>query len=807
MKAYKIAYTRIGDNESWAGWKIAGNSSLLPADLKDEYAKIQGNNSTTKATGSLYDAAPEVLEYISSSKAVFLSKLKYGMMDQEKDPRNSMMADGLIFPYSENQSLYKSAEELLRISDESFNNNLKITTLYQEKIARNENTENLATDDYFTIFGDFSLELIDLDYNRVYFDVFSNKSILYDLLKCVFWILTDKSADTLYLVYDGTETDYRNIIYFLLKTIPYSLKIDFSFRTMEIPGSKPTKFAFSKEIPEDKRYFSILTGENNVISQFKLNTRWENYDFITFYPEHYGDNDTKNYFDLLDKEMQELGNANSVDLKFIKVAHELVIEEFFQDHGELSDLELCKKLLKFLMLPYNNAKIDGHISKYLEMIIDRGIELNDSMQERLQAKLKLTTFESLQNIGYSYNAIIMIKSKKRIREFKYLYSLRDNEKLYTTMREKILSKSGGGEFIDEYYGEYYGNVCVMDSAALRSFCYETKDLTNRGKINKFIADQAMRFGYDIVRKFYNSELSLDKEFDRYVKFVRDVMPQSNDSLNRIINEVRIYFWENFDFSAFSYDLREDYLCMMYRTNVICAAVIELIKVFDEIRKHSVTVVQRLRKTIDTAVYTFSEEDRLAVFVEFQKQCLMRCKKERNLDFWINTANLTANNVISFIIDNDVSVFTDINLFEHCYINSVYFSEDKNIDRFLRQLAAYIEKNNDSELANKLSSSVKNFEKNKKKQERRDKKDKEKSRYIPRFGAKEKNRDNANINTFSLEIEDSQSNIQNCSKITPRYTTEPFKKASIDPSWSKSSEESKDKKSGLLSKLPFGKKKK
>lgn len=807
MKAYKIAYTRIGDNESWAGWKIAGHSNLLPADLKDEYAKVQGNNSTTRATGTLYNSAPEVLEYISSPKAVFLSILKYGIMDQEKEPRNSMRTDGLIFPYSENQDLFKNAEEFLRVSDESFNNNLKIMTLYPEKVLRNENTENFTTDDYFTTFSDFSPQLIELDYEKVYINIFSNKNILYDLLKCVFWALTDKSADTLYLIYDGTEIDLRSIIYLLLKSIPYSLKTDFSFRTMEIPGSKPTKLAFSKNIPKDKRYFNILTGENNVITQFKLNTRWENYDFITYFAEHYSDPETEDYFDLLDQEMQALGNADSVDLKFIKVAHELVIEEFYQNREELNDLELLRKLHKFLMLPYNNAKIDGHISKCLEMIINRGIELNESMQERLQAKLKLTSFEPLQNIGYSYNAILMIKSKNRLREFKYLYSLRDNKELYTTMREKILSNPGGEEFIDEYYGDFCGSVCAMNSAALKSFFNETKGLKHRTKINKRISDQSINIGYDLVKRFYKNELSLDKEFDRYIGFVREIMPQNNNSLNKVINEVRIFFWENFDFSAFSYALRKEYFCMMFRTNDICVAVIELIKVFDEIGRQSVTVVQRLRKTIDNAAYTFSQKDRMAVFSEFQKQCIVQCMKRSNLDFWINIANLTVNNAVSYIIDNKITVFTDIDLFKEAYADSVYFSKDENVDRFLRQLSAYIEKNNSSELASKLSSTVKILEKNRKKLERRDKKEREKEADAPRCGTKGNGRDSFNTNTSRSELVDDQKSNRNYSEIKPRYTTEPYKRSTIDPIWSESPANEKDKKSGIFSKFAFGKKKK
>ena len=39
LKPYKVVFTRIGNQESWAGWRIAGYTENTPADILSQCGK------------------------------------------------------------------------------------------------------------------------------------------------------------------------------------------------------------------------------------------------------------------------------------------------------------------------------------------------------------------------------------------------------------------------------------------------------------------------------------------------------------------------------------------------------------------------------------------------------------------------------------------------------------------------------------------------------------------------------------------------------------------------------------------------
>lgn len=726
MKIYKCTYLRVADNEAWSGWKITGKSSDLPIDAQESFFKYQSNNSNPLAVNNLYDAAPIVWELICDGKYIFYSKLTYGFMDMARKPRETMRADSYIVSLIENPNLSDDIATLFTNTDDGFVNRTKIETIYPNKVANNEPTDVLPESDIVTAFESVLLTSDEIDYNAMLLKYFNNKNILTDLIKCIYWVLTDSSAITLNLIYKGSNDDKKNIIYLLINSLPICMRSQISFRTLSIPEAMPTKLVFLETVDSKERYFDISTGANNIITEFKLASRLEKYDFIT-YPLNIGNKaDINEYFSKLDKCMSEFGVSGSLDLNLIKIAHEIVLDEMKEEHTEITNSELLKKLQTFLMLPLNNEKIDWYISKFLETILERKIELNESQQERLQAKLKVTNSEVLQNIGYSFNAIMMIKSNNRKKEFAYLYSLLNNAELFNCMINKILAENGGAQFVDEFYGDYYGDIAVKESKQLDKFFVDTRRFPIHARIDDFVARKCEEFGRTLIQKYYRHEVKLSVEIPRYTNYLVQRLPQRNLLVNEIFNKTKLYFWDMFDICKFEYKEKDNYLAVPYRTNHKCAIVNELIAQFDNLKYQKESTINNIVKIVTRKENNLNVSERKHIFSEVQKECLNQVSKNKNLDFWFSAAVLIESEAVTFIVDNDITVFTDVDLLNLNLYKSRLLSEEKNVDVLLRLLDLYMEQNNDVSLASAISKELRSFVKESKKREKSQKREQEKA---------------------------------------------------------------------------------
>ena len=323
MKAYKITHFRVGNQEPWAGWRIAGMTEWIPDEAKEGYFKLQSSNSTSSTVNSFFESAPIIWELICEDKYVYYSKLTYGIRDQGIPGRQSMRADGIVVSSVENPDLYKCIGGLIELSKYNFENRLQIEEIYPKMIQNNESTINLNSSYIKTNLDSVEIEDCHINYQQLINKYFSDETVLVKLLKCIYWVITDRSASTLNLICDNADEDKKNIIFIIMSLLPYSLRKHLSFRTMYIKDGRSVKVVFSDGKNDVNKFFNVLTGENNIIVENKLDNRWDRYSFITYLIKN---KEKYNYFNLLDEVMRRLWNVDSIDLNFIKVAHEIVME-------------------------------------------------------------------------------------------------------------------------------------------------------------------------------------------------------------------------------------------------------------------------------------------------------------------------------------------------------------------------------------------------------------------------------------------------------------------------------------------------
>lgn len=715
MKAYRATYLRVGTQESWAGWRIAGHSSQLPIDGRDEYFGLQSANSLTGTVTKYYEKAPKVWELQCSDKFIFYSKLTYGIMDQGvgASSRASMRSDGIIISLLNEQDSISYLNSIINISDDSFNNDVEILKTYPLMIKNNENTESVSQEKIVTNYPMMDINL-NMSSSKAAWDTYFNSEIYSKLFKCLLWVLTDKSAVTLSLIFNGSDEEKKDIITYILKSLPYTLLRNFSFRTIKLDGAQPVKIDFVNSITECEKYFDISTGANNIIDEYKLDLRWEKYDFINHILKYKTREPIETYLRSLDNKMKELGDPYSTDLNFIKAAHEIVVEG---DIYSLDNLSVLKKFQNFLTLPYNNERIDLYIADLLKVIVSRDMMLNDSIKDRLQAKLKITNSVELKSCGYSYNAKLMISSNDRDKEFAYLYNLKNSEALYNEYLGKINCEVGGDEFLDEFYGDYVSSKEVTNMVSLVNFFQNTRNLKKHNIIDRFVYAKAELIGKKLIDDYFLGLLEFKENFRKYSECLSRLFPGRIQSVHNIIEKMKLYFWYKFDFNTFKYDNRMDYEYISYRTNRKSIVVNDLVRSLDVIIIKNNMSAKSLKSFFEKSSSMLSDADKKAIINEIQRVCVERCSKKHHLDFWLEIAELSNTSMADFIVENDIKVITDVDYLQEEFENAKYFQSDAKTDRFLRHLSKYAEQSDDKKIVVEIINNIKKLDKMQKKNEK------------------------------------------------------------------------------------------
>lgn len=719
VKAYKITHARIGFQEKWAGWQIAGRSEGIPQNSLNAFSKSQ---SLKGAVGTALTKSISVFELSEFEGNFIMSKITFGLVD--KLGRLCFRSDGVVFPLTENPDLYKDPNNFLSVDKSNFN--LVLKELYNENSDQKFELkpEIQQGDNVITIYSEPVLFCEDFDFKKILTKYFNNdKKRILDFVRCIYWSVS--SSTPLYIKSSFNNDEIFEIIYLAYYVLPYSLRTKLSFRTYNIPKLEPTNIIFTDTVVNNGKIYDFDNGKSNVFDSV-MEKAYQKYRYINFVANNIEEPELKKYFNVLQNVMEELGGADSSNFSFIGVAHEIVRDEEQDEQEELSDYDILMKFQNFLSLPYNNVKIDWYISKLLEIIIDNNITLNESIQERLQAKLNITQSDQLKNIGYSYNAILMIKSQNRRKEFVYLNSLRENENLFKLICKKISNETGGDAFLDEFYGDYYGELVVTNSATLDDFINETQTLRIKQKVNTFVYKKCSEFGKKVVDDYFILHTEISTAFPEYDKYIREKIPQNFELVNGMIRDTKLYFWEKFNLEDFKYAEKKNYCVLEYRTSSKYMTVKELIDVFHNVKSQNISTVNSFIKILNKKSDILTDIAKQNIIKEFQNRCLSVNNKTIKIDFWYNVAKLSKSECIGFILKNDITVFTDTDILLSELYDSEVFSSKNGLIEFIFAVDKYSQLNGEDETIDKISKILHQFEKNRRKKEKSDIKNEKKS---------------------------------------------------------------------------------
>lgn len=668
-KYYKLTLARLGKQESWAGWKIAGKSQDTPKQVMESFESY--HSSKNQVVGSLRKMMDmyEVSEYRGN---VFVSKIKFGIKDMLGRPTFSVK--GFAFQVSENPDIYTSPELLLSFTYSDFDFSLK--KLYDEnRVLKNEYVSGSSV---VTILDDACIRNRHLDFNEIKAKWFSEDSKYESFVRSIYWAGNNNQV-VLHIKVPDDFNEYFEIMYLIYCILPFGIRRSFGFRSANLRGLSGAKIVFASDAISGK-YFDIASGSNNIFVDSNILNNSKKYSFIQYVIENKNE-ELKDYFELLQESLDKMGQSKSTDLNTIEMAHNMLSEE--DEEEELIDADVLKKFQEYISLDYSNDLVDENIVKYLRIIIEKNIYLNDTLFSKLENRLSVTKYQPLIDMGYSYKASQILKEYSDDPEkvfaslFEYEEQTNDFEKLII----RLLSFPDGAAFLDDYYASFYFRKKVDNSESLSEFYQKTKELPERACVSRAIRSKAIEHSDSLVKKMLEEHIDFDLE--EYKECLLG-LGLSKESVQQIVEEMKRRYWASYSFMKFSFSRIEDYLNYLPYYNWQFSLIEHVYK----------DVVQRLSEQDAKTIRIFSnlisgrilKEIRLTADEEkyitksFQKYCLDYFPdKSTHLDFWFEVAHLDKFNYIEFIFRNRITVFTDPKCFAEEIVNSeLYLNKDKDL---------------------------------------------------------------------------------------------------------------------------------
>ncbi len=670
-KYYKLTLARLGKQESWAGWKIAGKSQDTPKQVMDSFESY--HSSKNQVAGSLRKMMDmyEVSEYRGN---VFVSKIKFGIKDMLGRPTFSVK--GFAFQISENTDIYTHPEVFMNFIFEDFDFSLK--NLYDEN--RNLKSEYLSGNGIITIHDDACLKTRKLDYNEIKAKWFSDESKYETFVRSIYWASNNNQV-VLHIKVPNDFNEYFELMFLIYSILPFGIRRSFSFRSSYLRGLSGAKIVFTDDAVSGK-YFDLTSGSNNIFIDSNILNNSKKYSFVQYIIDN-NDGALNDYFELLQDSLERMGQSKTTDLNTIEMAHNMLSEEN-DDEEELIDEDVLKKFQEYISLDYSNDLVDENIVKYLRIIIEKNIYLNDTLFSKLENRLSMTKYQPLIDMGYSYKASQILAEYSRDPEkvFESLFEYEEHTNDFQQFITRLLSFSEGAAFLDDYYASFYFNEKVTDMESLSEFYQKTKELPERACISKAIRSKAMEYSNSLVEKMIDEHIDFD--LDEYKDCLYSGFGLSKESVQQIVEQMKRSYWTSFLFKKFTFSRIEDYLNYLPYYNWQ----------FNLIEHINKDVLERLSYQDAKTIRTFSNlisgrtlkeirlttEEAKHITNCFQKYCL-DCSpdKSTHLDFWFEVAHLDKFNYIEFIFTNRITVFTNPECFsEELVISELYLNRNKDI---------------------------------------------------------------------------------------------------------------------------------
>lgn len=389
MNFSQCYYTSIG------GWSAVG-SAQLPESARQLFASDQAANAPRNQHYVDKDGKPLVLsEIISDGKQAVVSRCQYGLVDQRGRP--NMFAHGYCHVWD--KALTADPAPLCFVTPDSF-------AVSKEQVEL-EGQPNVAPLSGFA-------------------PAFCKTGLLWKhfaVLTLAVYAVFERQDASLYVLSGCEGEALQALTYCIYLSMPYSIRKALSFADASLPGAKPKTILFCKpgEVPQDAFYFSLLTGENNVVTKEWMARNKKNR-FMRQFGSLNGDVRAQQYFAALDARLQQLGKPDAVSYRLLYLADTLML----MDEGKPlpADAQSLAYLMASVSVP-NAAYLDGYLARIVQTLSEQNAPLHDALNEMILARMRATENPQLLELRMQFrrNALLTMPTEQAGEE---LLSMKDH---------------------------------------------------------------------------------------------------------------------------------------------------------------------------------------------------------------------------------------------------------------------------------------------------------------------------------------------------------------------------------------------
>lgn len=725
MTHHQICFTRLSGQGSGDGWQAVNMSPELPQSAVSSFTRFQNGNITPPAFDEEDAASQIVTELQTDGEYAFYTLIKCNAAADDRG-RAIMFAHSYVFSLDE---FVKDPQAVLCVDKSNFSFDVSSTQEMRPSLVRTD-AKNLRE----------CVESLGL-----------TKESYTTLVQCVYSILDGKTKNSLHLICDCSEETIRKYMTCIYAALPYEFRKKISFSTYEFQNGGVKTIIFDRKVKNPGSYYiDPKTEENNVLTEV-VKKRLSKYEFMRVIPGNYdSDSDLDSYFKDLEERLAMFGSAQTTSLELYKIAYDLIRDE---DSGpeNMDTQALCQRLNEYMSAPTAHPYIDKQIQFVLAEIVERNIELNDVLSEKLCKKLETTRDADLIECGYRYNSA-KVKRMSVDDGAKYLfeaYTNRNSEsfiqikklldedekgreilvKLYTMVAESIVKNSGG----------------VPSAEDIRGFYDETKNLSSADEMAKLVFGLSVKYGL----KLAVAEKEPKKLADTMNDLLIYVLNDKKEMARGVAKATKNAYWDNFKFADLVIDIPGYYDNVKpegHELYDLAAGFIAILEIFktDNTPYFSDALTELnagASKTLDAAEYTAAMNKLIDACVENRDMVW-----EGNLDIWLHltfTLRKIVGNPAKFLLEK--GIIPSIEAFDDMYRGSEYLKDETSLDDFVEQLRECAQDKN--EISKIAADAIRTIKDDKKQMEQLRKKEEREERRRAKETAKETARETSEKGSF------------------------------------------------------------
>ena len=514
-KFYQVCYGKPNNN-----WKSFNCSPDATTNVVSFFEKNAINNTPQNFDYSKLGENENLCEIVCFDRFIETSRTKYGMVDNFGRPM--MFSNGFVFDAYD--KWLENPNNILALSEDNFHFSIEETANIPD-VPKYNSPFSMETAKSITKLNDDQIKMI---------------------MGCVNLSFASSINYPTYLVFSGTTEEKKALMFIIISLIPYSLRYQICISNANnFQYSMNKTFMIVDEIPESGQYIDVRTSSGNI--ELGIIEEDNKYPFLAALFE-YGVNSYDRYCKELAEEANEIGLPYICDYDDLIYA-DLILRANFKSIQKKNDTELTKFLLDIsAKVPIGNLTVDQFVSKLLKIYIERKIEPNEVLLNRIKVRNDKTECKDLQAEYKHLQMLALVNSG----EEKTVDFLREEKSRNINAFEewaKYIINSNGENCVNKYYSSEIANATSFQQ--IKDLWSERKELISDNSID---SETKERLHYIALNELFtksNVKDSFNEIIEEYTQTYFEMFGEENEPLE-LQDSLFSAFWDKYVIDDFEF---------------------------------------------------------------------------------------------------------------------------------------------------------------------------------------------------------------------------------------------------------------